>query len=101
MARSIKKGAYVEFKLLEKVKNTIKQDKKPIKTWSRRSTVIPEFVGHTFLVYNGQKFLPVYITENMVGHLLGEFVPTRVFRKHGGVGTKAAAEAAAAAKPAK
>ncbi len=96
MARSIKKGPYIDAKLVEKVQKTIKQDKKPIKTWSRRSTIIPEFVGHTFLVYNGQKFLPVYVTENMVGHLLGEFAPTRVFRKHGGAGTKAAAEAAAA-----
>jgi small subunit ribosomal protein S19 len=101
MSRSVKKGPFVEPKLLKKVKDTIKQDKKPIKTWSRASTVVPEFVGHTFLVYNGQKFLPVYVTENMVGHLLGEFVPTRTFRKHGGVGTKAAAASAqATAKPA-
>jgi len=85
---------------LEKVHKTIKQDRKPIKTWSRRSTILPEFVGYTFLVYNGAKFLPVYITENMVGHLLGEFSPSRVFRKHGGVGTKAAAKAVARVAPA-
>lgn len=95
MARSIKKGPYVEPRLLEKVQKSIKQETRPIKTWSRGSTIIPEFVGHTFLVYNGQKFLPVYVTENMVGHLLGEFAPTRVFRKHGGVGSKVAAAAQA------
>jgi len=96
MARSVKKGPYVDSKLLEKVEKIVKREQKPIKTWSRRSTVIPEFVGHTFLVYNGQRFLPVYVTENMVGHLLGEFAPSRVFRKHGGAGTKVAAEAAKA-----
>ncbi|MCM8765867.1 MAG: 30S ribosomal protein S19 [Candidatus Omnitrophica bacterium] len=93
MARSVKKGPYVDEKLLEHVKKTIKQEHKPIKTWSRRSMIVPEFVGYTFLVYNGQKFIPVYITEQMVGHRLGEFAPTRTFRKHGGMGTKAAAEA--------
>ncbi|MCM8794021.1 MAG: 30S ribosomal protein S19 [Candidatus Omnitrophica bacterium] len=98
MARSIKKGPYVDQKLLERVKKNIKQEQKPIRTWSRRSTIIPEFVGYTFLVYNGQKFIPVYVTEQMVGHLLGEFAPTRTFRKHGGTGTKAAE---AGAKPGK
>ncbi|MCM8783522.1 MAG: 30S ribosomal protein S19 [Candidatus Omnitrophica bacterium] len=92
MARSIKKGPYVDQKLVEKVKNTIKQEHKPIKTWSRKSMILPEFVGYTFLVYNGQKFIPVYVTEHMVGHRLGEFAPTRTFRKHGGAGTKVAAE---------
>lgn len=84
MSRSTKKGPYVDEKLLIKVqKATMSGDKKPIKTWSRRSTISPDFVGVTLSVYNGKKFLPVYVTENMVGHKLGEFVPTRVFRKHG------------------
>lgn len=84
MSRSIKKGPYVDEKLLIKVqKATMSGDKKPIKTWSRRSTITPDFIGITLAVYNGKKFLPVYVTENMVGHKLGEFVPTRVFRKHG------------------
>ena len=84
MTRSIKKGPFVDGKLQIKVERMDRSgDKKPIKTWSRRSMVIPEFVGHTFSVYNGHKFLPVFVTENMVGHKLGEFSPTRVFRKHG------------------
>jgi small subunit ribosomal protein S19 len=84
MPRSLKKGAYVEPKLLEKVqKMKVSGDKKPIKTWSRRSTITPDFVGLTFLIHNGIKFLPTFITENMVGHKLGEFAPTRIFRKHG------------------
>ena len=77
MARSLKKGPFVEWKLNET--NT----KKPIKTWSRRSTVTPDFVGHTFNVHNGRSFIPVFVTENMVGHKLGEFSPTRIFKKHG------------------
>lgn len=85
MGRSTKKGPYIDEKLVKKVQVMEKGEKKPIKTWSRRSTVIPEFVGHTFLVHNGIKFIPVFITENMVGHKLGEFSPTRTFRKHGGV----------------
>ena len=87
MARSLKKGAFVDEKLLKKVKKVTRAgaEKKPIKTWSRRSTVIPDFVGLTFLIHNGNKFTPVFITENMVGHKLGEFAPTRIFRKHGGV----------------
>lgn len=86
MARSLKKGPYVDPKLLEKVQELNRQrEKKVLKTWSRRSTIVPEFVGHTFAVHNGKKFIPVYITENMVGHKLGEFAPTRVFRGHGGV----------------
>jgi small subunit ribosomal protein S19 len=84
MSRSISKGPYVDEKLLMKVqKAAMAGDKKPIKTWSRRSTVTPDFVGITMAVYNGRKFIPVYVTENMVGHKLGEFSPTRTFRKHG------------------
>jgi small subunit ribosomal protein S19 len=84
MGRSLSKGPYIEPKLMEKVKKMkASGDKKPIKTWSRRSTVTPEFVGLTFLIHNGIKFIPVFITENMVGHKLGEFSPTRIFRKHG------------------
>ncbi len=83
MARSIKKGPFVDEKLLKKVEKLNKTgEKKPIKTWSRRSTIIPEFIGHTFAVHNGRKFVSVYVSENMVGHKLGEFAPTRTFRKH-------------------
>ena len=83
MARSIKKGPYVFWKLEEKVqKINDAGTKSVIKTWSRRSVIIPEFVGHTFAVHNGNKFIPVYITENMVGHKLGEFATTRNFRGH-------------------
>jgi len=84
MSRSTSKGPYIEEKLLIKVQKMVKSgDKKPLKTWSRRSTISPEFVGLTLSVYNGKKFIPVYVTENMVGHKLGEFSPTRTFRKHG------------------
>ncbi|NOX20961.1 MAG: 30S ribosomal protein S19 [Nitrospirae bacterium] len=84
MPRSLKKGPYVDPKLLKKVQKMIESgDKKIIKTWSRRSTIIPEFVGFTFAVHNGNKFIPVYVTENMVGHKLGEFAPTRTYRGHG------------------
>ncbi len=84
MARSIKKGPYVEESLLRKVDlEGGATANKVIKTWSRRSTIIPEFVGHTFAVHNGRKFLPVYVTENMVGHKLGEFSPTRTYYGHG------------------
>ena len=85
MARSLKKGPYIEPKL-EKKKKIAQQSsaKQVIKTWSRRSTISPEFVGLTFAVHNGNKFIPVYITENMVGHKLGEFSPTRIFRSHSG-----------------
>ncbi|MFV1951210.1 MAG: 30S ribosomal protein S19 [Nitrospinota bacterium] len=85
MARSIKKGSYVDSHLLkkaEKMRSSI--EKKIIKTWSRRSTIIPEFVGYTFAVHNGKKFIPVYVSENMVGHKFGEFAPTRIFKTHGG-----------------
>ncbi len=81
MARSIKKGPFFDDYLIKKVAEA-KQSKKPIKTWSRRSTIMPDFVGLTFAVHNGKKFIPVYVTENMVGHKLGEFSPTRVFKGH-------------------
>ena len=83
MARSIKKGPFVDDHLVKKVETLNKSnEKKVVKTWSRRSTVLPEFVGHTFAVHNGRKFIPVYLTENMVGHKLGEFAPTRTFGGH-------------------
>ena len=83
MARSIKKGPYVHFKLDKKVEALNETGKKSvIKTWSRRSTITPDFVGHTFAVHNGNKFIPIYVSENMVGHKLGEFAPTRNFRGH-------------------
>jgi small subunit ribosomal protein S19 len=84
MGRSVKKGPYVEPKLLKRIEEMNRsRDKKVLKTWSRRSTITPEFVGHTLAVHNGKKFIPVYVTENMVGHKLGEFSPTRTFRGHG------------------
>jgi len=96
MGRSLKKGPFVDLHLLEKVEmmNRAGGDKKVIKTWSRRSTVVPEMVGHTLAVHNGKKFIPVYVTENMVGHKLGEFAPTRIFKGHT---TRVAEKAAAAA----
>jgi small subunit ribosomal protein S19 len=97
MGRSLKKGPFVEGALLEKVEAMNRaNDKKVIKTWSRRSTVVPEMLGHTVAVYNGKKFIPVYITENMVGHKLGEFSPTRQFKGHT---TKTEKAATVAAKP--
>ncbi len=97
MSRSLKKGPFVDVPLLEKVEVMNRAgDKKVIKTWSRRSTVVPEMVGHTIAVHNGKKFIPVYITENMVGHKLGEFAPTRQFKGHTTKTDKAAAVAAAA-----
>ncbi len=85
MSRSLKKGPYIDEKLQLKVDtlNSVRQ-KKVIKTWARSCTIPPEFVGHTFTVHNGNKFIPVYVTENMVGHKLGEFAPTRTFRSHSG-----------------
>lgn len=84
MSRSIKKGPYVDEKLMEKIQKMNKKgDKKIIKTWSRRSTIFPEMVGHTIAVHDGRKHVPIYITEDMVGHKLGEFAPTRTFRGHG------------------
>ncbi len=106
MGRSASKGAFVDEPLLRKVQVAQQaRDRKPIRTWSRRSTVTPDFLGLNFLVHNGKAFMPVFVTENMVGHKLGEFAPTRVFRKHGGVkketagpmGTKPAAAPAPAA----
>ena len=85
MSRSNKKGPYVDVKLREKVEKLNEQGKKePIKTWARACTIVPEFVGHTFLVHNGKAFLKVFVTEEMVGHKLGEFSLTRIFRGHGG-----------------
>jgi small subunit ribosomal protein S19 len=83
MARSIKKGPYVDEPLLKKISVlNDKNDKKVVKTWARRSTIVPEFLGHTIAVHNGKQFVPVYIQENMVGHKLGEFAPTRTYRGH-------------------
>ncbi len=107
MARSIKKGPFCDEHLVKKVQDARQsQDRKVIKTWSRRSTVLPDFVGLTFAVHNGKKFIPVYVTENMVGHKMGEFAQTRTFHGHTPADKKASAEGAAkpaaapAAKPA-
>lgn len=89
MSRSVKKGPFIDAKLLKKVEALNKGNKKQvIKTWSRSSTISPDFVGHTFAVHNGNKFIPVYIQESMVGHKLGEFAPTRIFRGHPGLRTE-------------
>jgi small subunit ribosomal protein S19 len=89
MSRSLKKGPFIDEKLLEKVEAlNSARTKKVIKTWARDSTIIPDFVGHTFTVHNGNKFIPVYVSENMVGHKLGEFAPTRTFRGHSGAKTE-------------
>ena len=85
MSRSLKKGPFIDYKLEKRILElNQKSKKKVVKTWSRRSVISPDFVGHTIAVHNGNKFIPVYITENMVGHKLGEFSPTRVFRGHAG-----------------
>jgi small subunit ribosomal protein S19 len=85
MPRSLKKGPYVRSKLLDRINELNRtREKRVIRTWSRASTISPEFVGHTLAVHNGNKFIPIFITENMVGHKLGEFAPTRTFRGHGG-----------------
>src|SRR5437870_1647625 len=100
MGRSLKKGPYVDEKLLRKVERAhAVGDREPIKTWSRACTIAPEFVGQNFLIHNGRTFIKLYVTEDMVGHKLGEFAPTRLFRGHGG--RKAAPEGAAAAPAAK
>ena len=101
MSRSLRKGPFVDTPLLEKLEAMNRaNEKKVIKTWSRRSTVIPEMVGHTMAVHNGKKFIPVYVTENMVGHKLGEFAPTRLFKGHTTkVAEKAATVGAAPAGP--
>ena len=89
MGRSLKKGPFVDVKLLKKVeKRNAEGGKEPVKTWARASTISPEFVGHTFLVHNGRAHISVYVTEDMVGHKLGEFAPTRTFRGHGAKGKK-------------
>jgi small subunit ribosomal protein S19 len=96
MGRSIRKGPFVDHHLLDKVEAArASSDKRPIKTWSRRSTILPDFVGLTIAVHNGKQHVPVYITENMVGHKLGEFAHTRVFKGHSKAGSAAAAAAAA------
>lgn len=83
MARSVKKGPYVDIKLFKKIEEmNSSSSKKAIKTWSRRSTIFPEMIGHTLMVHNGKNFIPVYVTENMIGHKLGEFAPTRTYRGH-------------------
>ncbi|MBP6715239.1 MAG: 30S ribosomal protein S19 [Acidobacteria bacterium] len=98
MGRSLKKGPFIDIHLIEKVEAMNREaEKKVIKTWSRRSTVVPEMVGHTIAVHNGKKFIPVYVTENMVGQKLGEFSPTRTFKGH----TTKAEKAAQVASPAK
>jgi len=100
MARSIKKGPFVDLHLIKKVESAQKtNDKRPIKTWSRRSTILPDFVGLTIAVHNGKQHVPVYVTENMVGHKLGEFSHTRIFKGHSKAGSAQAAAAAAAAAP--
>ena len=92
-SRSIKKGPYVEKSLLDKVEKMNAAGKKqPIKTWSRRSMILPDFVGHTFAIHNGRQHVPIFITENMVGHRLGEFAPTRTFKQHGTTTDKAVAK---------
>ncbi len=99
MGRSVRKGPFVQERLLERVQlMNSRNEKRVTKTWSRASTIIPDFVGHTFAVHNGNKFIPVYVTENMVGHRFGEFAPTRLFRGHTAV--KAAAAAAPSGPPA-
>ena len=101
MARSVKKGPFVQDSLRKRVDAmNSRNEKKVVKTWSRASTVLPDFVGHTFAVHNGNKFVPVYVTENMVGHKLGEFAPTRTFRGHTMARAAETAAAPAAAKPA-
>ncbi len=91
MSRSLKKGPYIDLRLLKKIETLNKSNKKQvIKTWARSCTISPDFVGHTFAVHNGNKFIPVYVQESMVGHKLGEFAPTRIFRGHPGLRTEAA-----------
>jgi small subunit ribosomal protein S19 len=102
MSRSIKKGPYLDTKLVQKVESLNKSNiKKVLKTWARACTISPDFVGHTFAVHNGNKFVPVYVSENMVGHKLGEFAPTRTFRGHSGAKAASAATTAPAAPAAK
>ena len=89
MSRSLKKGPYVDENVFEKIEKLDQQNKKePVKTWARACTILPEFVGHTFMVHNGKVFVKLFVTEEMVGHKLGEFAPTRIFRGHGGKGKR-------------
>ena len=98
MGRSVRKGPFVQERLLDRVQlMNSRNEKRVVKTWSRASTIVPDFVGHTFAVHNGNKFIPVYVTENMVGHRFGEFAPTRLFRGHTAV--RAAAAAAPSGPP--
>ncbi len=100
MARSIKKGPFIDGHLLKKVRALNEANQRSVvKTWSRRSTIVPDMIGHTFAVHNGRKFIPVYVTENLIGHKLGEFAPTRTFHGHSG-DRKAEVRSTAAAKPA-
>ena len=101
MTRSVKKGPFIDEKLYARISfMNKKNEKRVVKTWARRSTIPPEFVGHTLAVHNGNKFIPVYVTENMVGHKLGEFAATRLFRGHSAKGSAAEREAETAAPPA-
>jgi len=84
MSRSLKKGPYVDMRLFAKVEKQSTGHREPIKTWSRDCTIVPDFIGHTFLIHNGQKFMKLFVTEEMIGHKLGEFAPTRLFRSHSG-----------------
>lgn len=100
MPRSVKKGPFIDDHLVKRIRRLNESGEKTvIKTWSRRSTIVPEMVGHTIAVHNGKKFIPIYITENMVGHKLGEFSPTRTFRGHGTKADKAVTAAAPPAPP--
>ena len=100
MSRSLKKGPYVDERLLAKVERQANTGhREPLKTWARDCTIVPDFVGHTFMVHNGRQFTKLFVTEDMVGHKLGEFAPTRVFRGHSGRGSKAAAAAPGAPAP--
>ncbi len=102
MARSIKKGPFVDSKLITRIETMNKKnEKRVVRTWARRSTIVPEFVGHTLAVHNGNKFIPIYVTENMVGHKLGEFAPTRVFRGHAGTDKTTSTTPSAPAAPKK
>ncbi|MBI1883978.1 MAG: 30S ribosomal protein S19 [Chlamydiae bacterium] len=93
MPRSLKKGPFVDVKLMERIERMNRSgERRPVKTWSRRSMIVPDFVGHSFSVYNGRKFITVFVSENMVGHRLGEFSPTRTFKAHGAHTEKASAK---------
>ena len=101
MSRSLKKGPYVDENLLKKVEKQQRGAKSPIKTWARDCTIVPDFIGHTFEIHNGRQFMKLFVTEDMIGHKLGEFAPTRLFRGHSGGRAKAAAAGGAPPPPAK